>query len=482
MANFFLSIEGLYVDLSGSPVLQDVHFAIRHKEQWAILGPSGCGKTVLAHTLAGRHVYRGQIFSSFESIESFQKKVLVVEQQHRFKSLNNQSEFYYQQRYNSYDASGTISVAEDLAAFREYVAGIFHPEELIDLFQIRNLLSEPLIQLSNGENKRLQIVKALLTDHVLLILDQPFTGLDPEGRKQLSDILNRLSDMGEQLMLITSVRDIPSCITHMAEMERGKLIRRGKPQDLLLTGSVAYALLPPKKFPSLITFPYPDYGYAVRMIDVNIRYEEKSILTGIYWEVKKGSCWSLSGANGAGKSTLLSLITGDNPQAYANEIYLFDRRRGTGESIWEIKQKTGFLSPELHLYFDLAATAYSALASGLWDTIGLFRKLSEEQHELVLEWLDFLDLKDYRNRLLSSLPAGLQRMVLLGRAMIRMPPLLVLDEPGQGLDPDHIERVKNLIDRYCEKYTATLIYVSHYSEETPACVDQYLRLQKGHIV
>lgn len=187
-------------------------------------------------------------------------------------------------------------------------------------------------------------------------------------------------------------------------------------------------------------------------------------------------------SNGAGKSTLLSLITGDNPQAYANEIYLFDRRRGTGESIWDIKRKTGFLSPELHLYFDRSSTAYGTLASGLWDTIGLFRGLSEAQHELVLEWLDFLGFGQYRNTLLSSLPAGIQRMLLLGRAMIKTPPLLVLDEPWQGLDQEHIEGVKSLIDRYCETYRATLIFVSHYQEDLPGCINRFLRLKSGHIV
>jgi molybdate transport system ATP-binding protein len=179
---------------------------------------------------------------------------------------------------------------------------------------------------------------------------------------------------------------------------------------------------------------------------------------------------------------LLSLITGDNPQAYANEIYLFDRKRGSGESIWEIKQKTGFLSPELHVYFDRSATVYQALASGLWDTIGLFRRLSAEQDRLVLEWLRFLDLDAYRDRALGSLPAGLQRMALLGRAMIKRPPLLVLDEPCQGLDQEHIEQVKSLIDRYMETFNATLIYVSHYPEEWPACIGHTLKLEKGIVV
>jgi molybdate transport system ATP-binding protein len=477
-----LKLDNLEVTLGGKKIIDGLSWEIRKKEQWAVWGSSGAGKTVLAETLAGKHFYRGTLSGPWEDISIFQQKVLVVEQQHRFKNLSNQSDFYYQQRYNAYDASRTMTVAEDLQGYPNASSSGFQADELIDLFQIRQLLSEPLIQLSNGENKRLQIVKALLTDHTLLILDQPFTGLDAEGRRLLADLLNRLSAMGEWLMLITSPRDVPACFTHIAELKNGRILRQGGVADF--SGSVAPgAKRPlPETFPSRISFYYPDFEYAVRLVNVNVRYEEKSILQSIDWEVKKGSCWSLSGPNGAGKSTLLSLITGDNPKAYANEIYLFDRRRGTGESIWEIKQKTGFLSPELHLYFDPTSTVYSTVASGLWDTIGLFRTLSPEQHELTLEWLDFLGLSAQANHLLRNLPSGLQRVALLGRAMIKTPPLLVLDEPFQGLDPEYLLRVKTLIDQYCGNYRATLIFVSHYVDEIPAAVNRFLRLEKGCIV
>ncbi|HEY4154533.1 MAG TPA: ATP-binding cassette domain-containing protein [Puia sp.] len=480
MESLMLKLENVEVSLAGKKILNGISWQLRKGEQWALLGASGSGKTVLAQTIAGKHFFTGRMTGHFKELDSFQRKVCIVEQQHRFKNLRNQSDFYYQQRYNAQDASGTIIVREDLEDYPDTATTGFRKEELIHLFHLEELLAEPLIQLSNGENKRIQLVKALLTEHTLLILDQPFTGLDVEGRGLLSRILNRLAEAGEQMILITSARDIPECFNQVAEMENG-IIRRRDPQDFQLSGSPA-VVFSRENFPSRIPFHYPDYAFAVRMQDVNVRYEEKSILRSINWQVKKGECWSLSGPNGAGKSTLLSLITADNPQAYANEIYLFDRRRGTGESIWEIKQKTGFLSPELHLYFDRSSTAYGSLASGLWDTIGLFRTLSEEQHELVLEWLDFLGLGQYRNSLLSNLPAGLQRMLLLGRAMIKTPPLLVLDEPCQGLDQDHIDLVRGLIDRYCEYFGATLIYVSHYPEELPGSVNQFLRLKKGQIV
>ncbi|HWB93682.1 MAG TPA: ATP-binding cassette domain-containing protein, partial [Puia sp.] len=169
-------------------------------------------------------------------------------------------------------------------------------------------------------------------------------------------------------------------------------------------------------------------------------------------------------------------------QAYANEIWLFDRRRGTGESIWDIKKKIGFVSPELHLYFDTAATSYEVIASGLFDTIGLFRQLNEEQHAAVQLWMQLLSLQDLRNRRLIQLSTGQQRMILLARALIKNPPMLILDEPCQGLDDEQTAYFRELITILCETFGTTLIYVSHYQQELPACIDHWLRLEKGTIV
>ncbi len=192
MSSLVLKLENVAVSFRGKFLLNGISLEIMKGEQWVILGPSGAGKTVLAHSIAGNFFFTGDISGPFDNLEAFQKRVIVVDHHHRFKNLNNRQDFYYQQRYNSSDASETISVADDLAAYRNAENSCFHPEELIDLFLIRSLMPEPLIQLSNGENKRLQIVKALLTDHDLMILDQPFAGLDAEGCILLSEIIDRL--------------------------------------------------------------------------------------------------------------------------------------------------------------------------------------------------------------------------------------------------------------------------------------------------
>jgi molybdate transport system ATP-binding protein len=348
------------------------------------------------------------------------------------------------------------------------------------------LLKKPLIQLSNGENKRTQLAIALLSSPELLILDNPFLGLDAEGRATLHAIINGLAARKIQLLLITAANEIPESITHIAQLDAGKWVFQGEKAGFQPHREVAATTLDPTILGRLrqeaLDNAGPAFDTAVRMVNTTIRYGEATILDNINWEVKKGQCWNVSGPNGAGKSTLLSLITADNPQAYANEIALFDRRRGTGESIWDIKKRIGFVSPELHLYFDTGATAHDVVASGLFDTIGLFRALNEEQEALVEGWMRLLSLWELRNRRLTQLSTGQQRMILLARALIKNPPMLILDEPCQGLDDEQTSRFRTLISTLVDAFGTTLIYVSHYTQELPACIDHFLRLEKGTIV
>jgi len=484
MAEKFLSLEGVSVQLGGKQVLKTLDLSILKGEQWAITGPSGSGKSVLAHTLMGRHFYSGTIKYHLPGAAGEGVRIAIVEQQHRFLNRSGTTDLYYQQRFNASDADQTITVAQELAP---HAAGKgMLSWEWLDLLHIRPLLSRPLIQLSNGENKRVQLAIALLDDPDLLILDNPFLGLDTEGRATLHHLINLTAEKGIQLLLITSPRELPEAITHIARLNQGEWIFRGIKQQLEPQPEAGQQIrLDPgilKQLQQLTSGEPEAFSIAVKMIDVHVHYGEKILLQHIHWEVRKGERWNVSGPNGAGKSTLLSLITADNPQAYANEIWLFDRRRGSGETIWDIKRKIGFVSPELHLYFDYSATCFEVIASGLFDTIGLFRPLSPEQEQRVLLWMQLLSLDGLRSSRLAQLSTGQQRMILLARALIKNPPMLILDEPCQGLDEDQTKYFRQLIGLLCEAFGTTLIYVSHYREELPDCVDRFLKLDNGSVV
>jgi len=475
MPSSFLTLKGVSVHLGGTRLLDELDWTIHRGEQWALTGPSGSGKTVLAHTLLGTHFYTGTITTAT-------RRIGIVEQQHRFRNRPGSTELYYQQRFNASDADQTITVAQELAD-----AGWDGADTpWLDTLHVRPLLEKPLIQLSNGENKRTQLAIAMLQDPELLILDNPFLGLDAEGRATLHHIINSLAARKIQFLLITSIQEIPDSITHIARLDAGKWVFQGTKAGFQPRHDVATPTLDPTILGRLrqesLDNAGPAFHTAVKMVKTTIRYGEATILDNINWEVKKGQCWNVSGPNGAGKSTLLSLITADNPQAYANEIWLFDRRRGTGESIWDIKKRIGFVSPELHLYFDAGATNHDVVASGLFDTIGLFRPLNGEQEVLVRLWMQLLSLWDLRSRRLTQLSTGQQRMVLLARALIKNPPMLILDEPGQGLDDVQMARFRALISTLVEAFGTTLIYVSHYRHELPECIDHFLRLERGAIV
>jgi molybdate transport system ATP-binding protein len=346
----------------------------------------GSGKTSLAKALAGRLFRTGDVW--FEARNPDKRAyVLLVEQQHQFKNRSNLSEFYLQQRFNSSDCEDAYTVEEELAGLEV--------GDWVSVFELSGLLKRPLIQLSNGENKRLQIVKSLAYQPDWLILDNPYVGLDVSGREILTKGLLSLEARGTHFILISSPGDVPDFIDQVIEL----------PSELDVTAKPAPLLR--------IIDPFET---AVKMENVQIKYGTKTILSDFSWEVKRGERWAIKGPNGAGKSTLISLITADNPQAYSQNITLFDRKRGTGESIWDIKRKIGYLSPELHLYFKEGGSCFSVVASGLFDTLGLFKRLSDEQTAQVKQWMQVMGIAHLSERSFLQISGGEQRMVLITRA------------------------------------------------------------------
>ncbi len=474
-----LSLNNFSVHRAGKSVLKDLHFSVRQQKPIAIVGPSGSGKTSLLEALVGKLFYTGELYCSAHTQKAY------VPQQHHFRNLSHTDTFYYQQRFNSFDAEDAATVAEIVPALFAQAGENTDKKmaELQRLFALDDLKERRLLQLSNGEHKRLQLAQALLTAPHLLLLDAPFTGLDGSNRSILEAGLAALSAGGMAVVLSCSESRIPQFVQEVLKLD-------GVGAGAVFSISAFRADMPviPVSEPNvdLLQTLVPaaqehDFEHAVKMSAVQVCYNDKVILQDINWEVRCGQRWSLSGPNGAGKSTLLSLITADNPQAYANDIFLFDRRRGTGESIWDIKQKIGFVSPELHLHFDKKATVFDAIASGFFDTIGLFRKMTGAQKAKVDGWLQLLNISHIAHRMLWQQPLGTQRLVLLARALVKAPPLLVLDEPLQGLDERQAARIKTIVDLICSYTDQTLIFVSHYTDDLPGCIDHYLKLDDGKI-
>lgn len=448
MDNCLAKISDVSVSLGAKPVVSSISFQILSGQKTAIVGPMGSGKTSLAKALAGRLFRTGEVFFSSRNPEK-RAYVMLVEQQHQFKNRSNLSEFYLQQRFNSSDCEDAYTVEEELAGL---ALG-----DWVSVFELESLLKRPLIQLSNGENKRLQIVKSLAYQPDWLILDNPYVGLDVKGRDILTKGLLSLDSKGIQFILVSSPGDVPDFINQVIELPLSQESAM-KPEPLLR--------------------PLDSFETAVKMEKVQIKYGTKTILRDFSWKVNRGERWAIKGPNGAGKSTLISLITADNPQAYSQNIILFDRKRGSGESIWDIKRKIGYLSPELHLYFKEGGSCFSVVASGLFDTLGLFKRLTEEQSDQVNHWMQVMGIAHLKERSFLKISGGEQRMVLITRALVKNPELLILDEPSQGLDRVQTEHLKSVLDYLAEKSDMTLLYVSHYERDIPSCVNQVLELKR----
>lgn len=477
MKQISIHIKNLKVKQQGNVVLDGISFDLSIGQHLAITGASGSGKTTLAKAIAGNLFYEGSVIISEEKSKNT-PFTLFVEHRNEFKNLSNQSSFYYQQRYNSTESEDALTVNEELNAYFEKIFPNRDHSVAISFWLhrigLKHRINTPLIQLSNGEHKRLHLIKALMLQPDVLIMDQPFTGLDVQSREIVSKVFDEIS-ANTMLIMIPGHEELPSCITHVAELEIGCIKQFCSKDQFKKTGDKRQSFIVPDTFSTLENSL--EFSSAVYMKNVTVRYGEKTIFKNINWNIQKGDKWQLKGANGSGKSTLLSLINGDNPQAYANEIYLFDKRRGTGESIWDIKQKIGYVSPELHWYFDKTISVFETIGCGFFDTMGLYKRLSEEQETLIAKWLAVFNLSEQAFKLLSNLSVSQQRLVMLIRALVKSPFLLILDEPCQGLDDQQTADFIDLIDRFCEN--KTLIYVSHYDHEVPSCINKKLELEEG---
>ncbi|MEJ2040596.1 MAG: ATP-binding cassette domain-containing protein, partial [Desulfosarcinaceae bacterium] len=313
----------------------------------------------------------------------------------------------------------------------------------------------------------------------LLILDEPFNNLDAASCADLAVIMRGQMTGGVQLILITHrMNDVPSGFTHLLRLGRGRVAEHGP-------FSFSASSPPPADSPLTGALPSTRTGFEepplVDLQDVCVRYGDISVLDHIDWTLRRGEHWALIGPNGAGKSTLLKLITGDQLQVYANRVFLFGRQRGSGESVWQIKREIGQVSDELHARYQRDTAVRDVISSGFFDSVGLYRRCSAAQKQIVDRWLQRLALEPLAQERFDRLSFGQQRLVLIARAMVKTPRLLILDEPCNGLDKTHRLKVIELADALGGGNATQLIYVTHHQEELPACITHRLYLEGGKI-
>ena len=442
----------------------------------AIIGPNGSGKTQYVERL------RRQLASDKVRYIAFSDSY----------GPGVDGQYYLQLRWNQHDIDRETPTAGELLE-RSYLlsgpdteAHRHMRDELYRLFHIGPLTDKYIITLSSGELRKFQLAKTLFADPRLLIMDNPFIGLDSETRQQLRELLLTLArerDM-DVMMVLSKADDMPEYVTEVIEFGRagGGHETYGAGRPYVPRAAYGHGALPAAKRDALLSLPArPGYDChrVVDMRHVTIRYGQRTILSDLSWTVHNGERWALSGQNGSGKSTLLSLICADNPQGYACDITLFDRPRGSGESIWDIKRHIGYVSPEMHRSYKRNLPSIRVVASGLMDSIGLYAAPQAEDYDKCRWWLDMFGVADLAERPFLQLSSGEQRLVLLARAFVKDPQLLILDEPLHGLDLRNRRRVKDIIETFCLRPDKTMIMVTHYEEELPPCITHRLTLARN---
>jgi len=544
----FLSLRDGAFRLGERIIFAHTTWVFQRHEHWAILGENGSGKSLLADALHGLlPLVQGELRYHFRPPPGLapEEAISHVSFEDRKAEVHDT---VVQSRWNSLEEEGASLVRDFLSYERVMEINPFEvttrhrqarPQferrmrRAVALLQVAPLLDRALLSLSNGERQRVQLARVLAHPMRLLILDEPFTGLDTASRAHFHAVLERLMATRLRVLLITTrIEDLPRHVTHLLCVAQCRVVAAGPRADLLAlprvkrlfatsysgmgvspaTSGVSPAVGSSRarrpdgrrdarpttqRFtvkagvrgasesrsasrPGISALVPPAQKRAapelVQLRNVSVRYGDTVILRDINWTVRAGESWALLGPNGSGKTTLLSLILGDNPQVYANNVVVFGRPRGSGESVWEVKQHIGWVSPELHLHFNDSATCYEVVASGFHDTVGLFQPASAHQRAVVRQWLARFQLLEFAPRPLFSLSAGLQRMVLLARAVVKNPRLLILDEPCQGLDSAHRALFVRAVDALIRAGAVTVIYVTHRPDEIPPSITRILRL------
>ena len=510
---------------------EPINFELLAGEQLAIVGDNGSGKSRLVDVLTGRCALMPMNEVRYDFTPSTAKLVSDNVKYLTFRDSYGTSEgvYYHQQRWNQNDIEETPLVRDLLAeAFRMAEQGVVRQtvydkflvrdetpeqekarlaaeeadrqrmrqelervrERLYEMFHLDELLDKHVVLLSSGELRKFQLTKTLMTNPRVLIMDNPFIGLDVKARAQLAEFLELLTSQTQVsvVLVLAKTDDVPDFITHVVPVRELAVGRKMTLREFRDTMEPVLArVLSMQKEQAILNLACADAAEldaavgtepVIDFRNVTIRYGERTILKDLNLTVMNGEHWALSGENGAGKSTLLSIVCADNPQSYANDIVLFGHRRGKGESIWDIKKHIGYISPEMHRAYMRDVPSIDIVGSGLSDVSGLYRKVSPEQRSACLFWMDIFGVGQHADTPFLKLSSGEQRLVLLARAFVKDPSLLILDEPLHGLDLKNRRLVKDVIEVFCQRRNKTLLMVTHYREEFPRNIDHEIYLRK----
>ncbi|MDO8863860.1 ATP-binding cassette domain-containing protein [Haliea sp. E1-2-M8] len=472
-----LSLQAVNLVYRSRPALRQLDWELRAGQHWACVGPNGAGKTSLARVLSHQANHFSGDYLSAPALEQDGVAYVCFEQAQALCARDRKLD----------DSEYRADAADPGTRVRDAILGGREPDQRfhawVSRLRLGHILDRGLRFISTGEMRKTLLVRALLSQPALLILDSPLDGLDRASQQAMQVAIDELL-AGERslLLLCRQLEDVPAGISHLLVLDEGRVLCSGEREAVLAREEVQALMrptLPPLgalPAPTLRSYSVPE-GPLLDLRNVSVAYGELQVLRGLDWRLERGQHCCVSGPNGCGKTTLLSLITGDNHKAYGQDITLFGRKRGSGESIWEIKQKYGQLDTQLQLNFARNMKVVEVVVSGFFDSVGLFDDWGDVQRRSAEQWLAALGLGAHVRDSFDTLSFGLQRMVLLARAMVKSPLILLLDEPTLGLDGAHRRLLLKAVDHIAANSDTQVIFVSHSAGDNPACINQQLRFE-----
>jgi len=474
MSTAMLSIEQLHFQFSNKSPNQSSLFipelSLKQGESLLVLGDNASGKSVLAQILAGEITdYQGRVVlnAKFTTL-SFEIEAETLAQDR----LNDRSDFMEEGVDNGRTA---LEIIIDGNIFSQAEL-----DEVVTLLAIEKLLEKPFKILSTGETRKVLMARALMLKPQVMLLDEPYAGLDIASQAHLSNVLNSLVEQGISIIVFDFYhQSLPSNIKNLIYMKQGKIILSGNRNEIIATEQWQqitenhYSL--PHYLPDCLQYDSLDKNTPlVAVNNISVSFDKKLIFTELNWQFEQGQHWRIIGPNGCGKSTLLAMISGDSEKAYGKDIHLFGVKRGSGESIWDIKRHYGLVSAQLHRDYRVSTTLIQVVLSGFYDSIGLYDSPSRQQVGIARQWLVLLGLEQHEKTYFNQLSYGEQRLVLIARAVVKLPMILILDEPCQGLDNHNRDKVLALMDYIAANSKTQLLFVSHDIRDQLKCITHEL--------
>ncbi len=513
-----ITVDQIMVRKGHDILIHEASWLIQPNQNWAIIGPNGSGKSTLVKALwGGIDICRGTVTLNFDGEETihpakFKDQIGYVAFELHLNILN-QEDFKAEMREYC-GREDEITTARDIILSAIDVKP--SESQLGDVLKhlgIEYLTDRNIHALSTGEMRKALIARALMKDPKVLILDEPFDGLDEPSRKSLAESVEQLmSTHNVQVILIAHrLEEILPSITNVLLMKDGRSFAQGQKAQILTDENLSqlydthlkvektgdnyswsfdiHQHQPVDKKTLEIAMSHKSLAPSsdvlapefIQMKDVNVSYGDTIALNNFSWTMKHGENWCILGPNGSGKSTIIKLITGDNLQGYANNITLFGHRKGSNQSLWDIRKKLGYVSGEVQINYRKNISAFDVICSGFYDSIGLYQQPKPEEEKIANAWIEILQIYDLMEYNYNVLSYGQKRMVLLARAMVKSPELLIVDEPCHGLDIKNRRRILDLIQRIGETPT-NILYVTHHQEEILPCITNILQLEKGEII